>query len=184
MCIRDRSSCCSMVTDCPANLNSIWFEVKRLSIREQWANFGRPGCVEVQPRSQGSLLLVRSLAPGDGKERTLGTRLDFYAAWPVKVGPLFSNWKPLYFKPNRIQISRAIGNHRATRTPRQLGYLTSFFLHSVLLLLEVVQSHGNIIFHSTRDIKGRWNEIECTCVLNDEITPRHAQMPFVIIWQI
>ena len=64
-----------MVTDCPANLNSIWFEVKRLSIREQWANFGRPGCVEVQPRSQGSLLLVRSLAPGDGKERTLGTRL-------------------------------------------------------------------------------------------------------------
>lgn len=33
-------------------------------------------------------------------------------------------------------------------------YLTSFFLHSVLLLLEVEQSPGNIIFHSTRDIKG------------------------------
>lgn len=117
----------------------------------------------------------------DGKKRTLGTRLDFYAAdaaWPVKVGPLFSNWKPLYFKPNRIQISRAIGYHRATRTPRQLGYLTSFFLHSVLLLLEVEQSPGNIIFHSTRDIKGWWNEIECTCVSNDEITLRHAQMPF------
>ena len=67
-------------------------------------------------------------------------------------------WKPglieSLFKPNRIQISRAIGNHRATRTPRRLGYLTSFFLHSVLLLLEVEQSHGNIIFHSTRDIKG------------------------------
>ena len=43
--------------------------------REQWANFDRPGCVEVQPRSQGSLLPVPSLAPGEGKERTLGTRL-------------------------------------------------------------------------------------------------------------
>ena len=69
-------------------------------------------------------------------------------------------------------------NHRATRTPRQLGYLTSFFLHSVLLLLEVEQSPGNIIFHSTRDIKGWWNDTEFNCVSNDEITLRHAAMPF------
>ena len=34
----------------------------------------------IQPRSQGPLLPVPSLAPGDGKERTLGTRL-----FPIEI---------------------------------------------------------------------------------------------------